>query len=334
MASLLDGQSLTNFYGTTVLQSYIAQPALTLARATAVRDISTGAGTRVAYIDTGVDPYHPALRPWLEPGIDLLNDGTGSELEGLSSAMASLLDSAMASLLDARFFFLLDSAMASLLDSGSGTAFPPEFGHGSLVAGVIHVVAPNTRIIPIKAFDLYGNTTMFRIVEGVYRAKDLNADVLNMSFSTSNYSVTLRKAIADASAAGIAVVASVGNDGLNVNSIYPASYPGVVGVAATDFNDRLAGFSNYGRPVSIVATGSYVVSTVPGGKYAAAWGTSFSAPIISGGLAVVAGTRGHGQAESAEMVNTADNIDNLNPGFRNQLGRGRINLGRALKNTE
>src|SRR5207237_1666793 len=124
MASLLDGQSLTNFYGTTVLKSYISQPALTLARATDIRNISTGAGARVAYIDTGVDPYHPALRPWLEPGVDLLSDGTGSELEGLSSAMASLLDSAMASLLDGRFFFLLDSAMASLPDSGRGAVFP------------------------------------------------------------------------------------------------------------------------------------------------------------------------------------------------------------------
>jgi len=334
MASLLDGRSLTSFYGTTVLRSYIAQPPLTLARATDIRDISTGAGTRVAYIDTGVDPYHPALRPWLEPGIDLVNGGTASEPEGLSNAMASLLDSAMASLLDGRFFFLLDSAMASLLDGGRRAVFPPEFGHGCLVAGVIHVVAPNARIIPIKAFDLYGNSTMFRIVEGVYRAKDLNSDVLNMSFSTSSYSVTLRKAIAAASAAGVAVVASVGNDGLNVNNIYPASYPGVIGVGATDFNDRLAGFSNYGKPVSIVATGSYVVSTVPGGRYAAAWGTSFSAPIISGGLAVLAGTRGHGQADPSVVVNTADNIDNLNPGFKNQLGRGRIDLWRAMKDTK
>ena len=331
MASLLDGQSLTNFYGTTVLKSYIDQPALTLARVTAVRDISTGAGARVAYIDTGVDPYHPALRPWLEPGVDLLSDGTGSELEGLSSAMASLLDSAMASLLDGRFFFLLDSAMASLLDSGRGPVFPPDFGHGCLVAGVIHVIAPNARIIPIKAFDLYGNTTMFRVIEGVYRAKDLDADVLNMSFSASQYSVTLRKAIADASAAGVAVVASVGNDGLNVNHIYPASYPGVIGVAATDLNDRLAGFSNYGKSVSMVAPGTYIVSTVPGGKYAAAWGTSFSTPIISGALAVLAATRGHGQADSSLVLNTADDIDKLNPGFEKQLGRGRINLRRALK---
>jgi subtilisin family serine protease len=155
-----------------------------------------------------------------------------------------------------------------------------------------------------------------------------------MSFSTPNYSVTLRKAIADASAAGVAVVASVGNDGLNVNNMYPASYPGAIGVAATDFNDRLAGFSNYGKPVSIVATGSYVVSTAPGGKYAAAWGTSFSTPIVSGGLAVIAGTRGYGQADSSVIVNTADNIDNVNPGFKHQLGRGRIDLWHALKDAK
>jgi thermitase len=333
MASLLDGHTLDTFYGTNVLRSYIDQPALRLTRVNDVRDISTGAGTRVAYIDTGVDPYHPALRPWLDPGVDLLNNRSTSELDGLSDAMASLLDDAMASLLDRRFLFLLDDAMASLLDGeNSGHVFPSAWGHGTLVAGVIHVVAPNARIVPIKAFDAYGHTTMFTIVEGVYSATNLDADVLNMSFSTPEYSVTLRKAIADARAAGIVVVASVGNDGHNVDAIYPASYPGVIGVAATDFNDHIASFSNYGKSVSVVATGAFVISTVPGGRYAAAWGTSFSAPIVSGAIALRASMRGHGHSDSSLVINTADSIDFLNPGFEGQLGKGRVNVRRALKN--
>jgi len=102
MTSSLDGHTLTTFYGTNVLRSYVDQPALTLAQVNDVRDISTGAGTRVAYIDTGVDPYHPALRPWLDPGVDLLNNRSTSELDGLSDAGASLLDDAGASLLDKR----------------------------------------------------------------------------------------------------------------------------------------------------------------------------------------------------------------------------------------
>jgi subtilisin family serine protease len=331
MASLLDGHTLTTFFGTNVLQAYVNQPALTLTHVSDVRNISTGAGTRVAYIDTGVDPDHPALRPWLDPGVDLLNNSSASELDGLSDAMASLLDDAMASLLDKRFLFILDDAMASLLDGGDdGGIFPSALGHGTLVAGVIHVVAPNARIVPIKAFDIYGNTSMFRIIEGVYRARDLGVDVLNMSFSTPQYSVTLRKAIVDAAASGVAVVASAGNDGSYLASIYPASYTRVIGVGATDFSNHIASFSNYGGPISVMAPGAFVVSTVPGGRYAAAWGTSFSAPIVSGTLALMASSRGHGHSDTPLVINTADNIDSLNPGFGGNLGTGLINAQRAL----
>ena len=80
MAELLDGRTLATFYGTSVLKSYIDQPALTVAHVNEARSLSTGAGTHVAYIDTGVDFYHPALRPWLDPGVDLVFGLTASEL--------------------------------------------------------------------------------------------------------------------------------------------------------------------------------------------------------------------------------------------------------------
>jgi subtilisin family serine protease len=333
MTSSMDEHTLTTFYGTNVLKLYVEQPALTVQHVNEIRNLSTGAGTRVAYIDTGVDVYHPALRPWLDPGVDLLNNRSSSEFDGLSDAMTSLVDGGSTSLLDKRFFFALDDACTSLLDGDRDTAvFPPAFGHGTLVAGIIHVVAPDARIVPIKAFDPYGNTTMFTIVEGVYRAKDLGADVLNMSFSTTRDSVTLQKAIADAWASGIAIVASVGNDGKNVSNVFPASYPRVFGVGATDFNDHVASFSNYGKAVSVVATGAFVISTAPGGRYAAAWGTSFSAPMVSGAIALLSQSRGPGHSDSSAVTNTADYIDNLNPGYASQLGKGRINVRRALKN--
>jgi subtilisin family serine protease len=331
MASLLDGTTLTTFYGTAVLKSYTDQPAVYITELNKARNLSTGAAARVAYIDTGADFYHPALQPWLDPGVDLVSNRTASELDGLSQAMASLLDQQMASLLDKRFLFLLNQAMASLLDGGNGSgAFPSELGHGTLVAGIIHLFAPEARIVPIRAFDASGNTTLFTIVDAVYRAKSLNVDVLNMSFSINEYSGVLRKAIADVQAAGIVTVASVGNDASDSKDLYPAAYPGVVGVAATDFNDRLAGFSNFGASVSVSAPGAYIISTVPGGRYAAAWGTSFSAPVVSGTIALLSSRRGHGQAESALALTTADFIDNLNPGFEKKLGKGRINVRRAL----
>jgi subtilisin family serine protease len=331
MAVLLDGTTLTTFYGTTVLRSYVDQPALNITRVSYVRKMSTGAGTHIAYIDTGVDFYHPALRPWLDPGINVLDNGTASELDGLSSG-ASLLNDQGCSLLDNRFSFVLDAAMASLLGGGApGGTFPNDLGHGTLVAGVLHLVAPDARIVPIKAFTAYGNTTMYALTEAVYQATQMGVDVLNMSFSTTQDSPAFRKAINDARAAGVAIVASVGNDANGTTPYYPASYQNVIGVAATDFNDHLAGFSNYGAAVSVDAPGAYVVSTAPGGKYAAAWGTSFSAPMVSGEVALLASLRGQGHTNSALVVRTADSIDSLNPGFERKLGKGRINALQAMK---
>jgi len=337
-ASLIDGQTMTTFYGSTVLQAYVHQKAVAMTHVDGVRNMSTGAGTHIAYIDTGVDFQHPALAPWLDPGVSVWNNSTSaSELDGLSQQMASLLDQQMTSLLDNRLVFVLNQVMASLLDggnqnSGNSGNFPPDFGHGTLVAGILHMVAPEARIVPIKAFDANGNTTMFAITQAVYRAIQMRVDVLNMSFSTAQDSPALRQALMDAAAAGIAVVASVGNDGDNTVTDVPACYPSVLGVAATDFADRLAGFSNYGPTVSVDAPGAFVVSTVPGGRYAAAWGTSFSTPMVAGEIALVASLRGQGIFNPTLLVlNTADPIDSLNPGYAGKLGKGRINALQAMR---
>jgi subtilisin family serine protease len=152
-----------------------------------------------------------------------------------------------------------------------------------------------------------------------------------MSFSTDQQSTLFANAISDAKDAGIALVAAAGNGGVNAQNLYPASYSNVLGVAATDFSDHVASFSNYGKLVSVSAPGAFVVSTVPGGRYAAAWGTSFSAPLVSGTVALLVSSFNRGQSGSFQVVNTADPIDALNPGYSNQLGRGRINAERALK---
>jgi subtilisin family serine protease len=341
MASLIDGQTLTTFYGCTVLQAYVNQPAVAITHVSDVGNISTGAGTRIAYIDTGVDFQHPALAPWLEPGIDVVNNTSVSELDGLSQQMASLLDPQMASLLDPqmgslldnRFIFVLDQVMASLLDRESENSgnFPTDLGHGTLVAGVLHLVALEARIVPIKAFDAYGHTTMFAITEAVYRATQMGVDVLNMSFSTTQDSPAFRKALVGAYAAGIAVVAPVGIDANKSLTYFPAAYPNVIGVAATDFADRLTSFSNYGPAVSVDAPVAFVVSTAPGGHYAAAWGTSFSAPMVAGEIALLASSRGQGQSDTVGVVNAADSIDSLNPGYPRMLGNGRINALQATR---
>jgi len=336
MAALLDGQTRMNFYGTDVLNAYVNQTALQIIRLRETRNITTGAGTKVAYIDTGVDSDHPALRPWLDPGIDLVGSGSVSEFDGLSADLSAWVNGNTPTLLDNRLAFVLRQSMAALLDDGSGGQTAPDlptaFGHGTLVAGLLHVVAPESRIVPVRAFDTNGNTTLFRLAEGIYRASDLGVDVLNMSFSTTTVSQTLHRSVLYAQGKGVALVASAGNESANAAGIYPASYPLVTGVAATDFDDHLATFSNYGTGISISAPGAFVISTAPGGRYAMAWGTSFSAPIVAGSIALVSSVTPHGSESAAIVITTADSIDDKNAGYERQLGRGRLDVMNALKN--
>jgi len=334
MAALLDGQTKMNFYGTDVLNAYVNQTALQIIRLKETRSITTGAGTRVAYIDTGVDSDHPALRPWLDPGIDLVGNGSVSEFDGLSADLSAWVNRNTPTLLDNRLAFVLRQSMAALLDDGSGQTAPDlpiAFGHGTLVAGVLHVVAPESRIVPVRAFDTNGNTTLFTLAEGIYRASDLGVDVLNMSFSTTTVSQTLQQSVLYAQRKGVALVASAGNESADAAGIYPAAYPLVTGVAATDFDDHLATFSNYGTGISIAAPGAFVVSTAPGGRYAMAWGTSFSAPIVAGSIALVSSVTPRGAASDATVITTSDSIDDKNPGYERQLGKGRVDVMNALK---
>ena len=159
-----------------------------------------------------------------------------------------------------------------------------------------------------------------------------------MSFSIGQDSMVFREAMDYAEASGIVLVASVGNDSRDAGNVYPAAYSNVLGVAAThNKDDYLASFSNYGDrlflrffTVTVLAPGRDVVSTFPGGLYAVASGTSFSAPIVSGAVALLM-SMGDGAAKAAEKIAvTSNSIDDDNPEFRGMLGHGRINLGYAL----
>jgi len=105
----------------------------------------------------------------------------------------------------------------------------------------------------------------------------------------------------------------------------------VFGIAATDLNDRLASFSNYGTGVSATAPGAYVISTLPAESTPPYGERPFSAPVVSGAMALLASNRGHGKSSATLVINTADSIDALNPGYEKKLGKGRINVRQALR---
>jgi subtilisin family serine protease len=152
-----------------------------------------------------------------------------------------------------------------------------------MTAGLVHLVAPKAKILPLKAFTANGQGYISNVVAALYYAVQHNANVVNMSFDVSTPSQALSQAISYANQSGLVLVAAAGNESTSA-PVYPAALnSSVMGIASTSDYDTRSTFSNYGNTdVWIAAPGEYVISTFPGGTYAAASGTSFSSPLVAG----------------------------------------------------
>ncbi|MCC6537468.1 MAG: S8 family serine peptidase [Bryobacterales bacterium] len=325
----LNHRSTMDFFGDVLWSGYVRQPALTHIRVPAVHAaLSTGAGV-VAIIDTGIDPLHPALARWLAPGYDFLRDQPGlpSELNDLDASTRSLLNPYATSILDSALPLnpyatsILDQTAAARLDPNR---LPPAFGHGTMVAGLVRLVAPRARIMPLKPFSADGLATRFNVIRAIYYAQANGARVINMSLSFQDSSPELELAVAYVSARGVTCVASAGNRGQEVMA-YPAGYKEAIGVASSNLLDQRSVFSNFGdNLVRVAAPGEGLITTYPGGKYAAAWGTSFAAPLVSGTVALMLRVKPKLGWEWADAA--LSEADPTNGG----LGSGRLNVYRAV----
>ncbi|MDI3407197.1 type VII secretion-associated serine protease mycosin [Streptomyces cavernicola] len=180
-------------------------------------------------------------------------------------------------------------------------------GHGTKVAGIIAAkkvpnsgfmgLAPDAKILPIRYTGAAGkngkvkNGNSDTMVAAINYAVEQRVQIINISSDTQGRRdpEALRIAIQEAVDAGIIVVAAAGNagvDGLSKKT-YPASYDGVVAVAASDRNDERAFFSQAGDFVDIAAPGVDMVSTVPKGGQCTDQGTSFAAPYVAGVAALM-----------------------------------------------
>ncbi len=158
-----------------------------------------------------------------------------------------------------------------------------------MTAGLVHLVAPQAQLMPLKAFAGDGTADISAVVQAIYYAVDNGANVINMSFSAPQGSASLQAAINYAIQQGVVPVAAVGNAGIQTNQVYPATYNNVVAVASVNNQEQRSTFSNYGNSlVSVAAPGEAVITTYPGtNNYAAGWGTSFSAPLVAGSAALL-----------------------------------------------
>lgn len=325
----LPGRSIVNYFGAQVASNYVQQPATAITRqSTAQGAVNlTGNGVTVALIDTGVDLAHPALSGVLVPGYNFINESASpSELNDLDPATAAALAQSTSGILDGQNLVQLNAFTVAILDqstSGILDGTPSAFGHGTMTAGIVHLFAPNAKIMPLKVFAGDGSSDLFNIVRAIYYAADHGANVISMSFEISQSSASLQGAIQYALSKNVVIVAASGNDGQQI-LVYPAAYNSVIGVGSTASNDTKSAFTNFGtNAVFVAAPGEGLITTYPGGNYAAGWGTSFSAPLIAGEAALVLQARPtYHPGDVANAISRAASVP--------QMGHGRADICLAL----
>src|SRR6266581_5592858 len=316
-----------NYFGTKVWNGYANQPASAIVHVQDAQNTFDVVGKGiVADIDTGVDPNHPALIKALLPGYDFTRNQTGgSELTDFTSPAPAPCPNCQPAIVNQSSAAILDQSSAAILDGNLQYA---AFGHGTMVMGVIHLVAPKAQLLPLKAFHSDGTGFLSDILRAVYYAVQNNANVINMSFDTTTNSTELKNALDYANQYNVICVASAGNDGNPAppNYVYPAALQiDVMGVASTSDLDTRSIFSNYGNPIVwVAAPGEAIITTYPFSTYAAGWGTSFSAPFVSGGAALMRSLRPDINESSA--ASALAHAQFVGP----DMGNGRLDLVMAL----
>ncbi len=274
----------------------------------------------VGVVDTGMDYTHPDLagNRWVNtgeiPGNGIDDDGNGyvDDIYGYDSV------------------------------NGDGDPMD-DHGHGSHTAGTIGAIGNNgagvvgvcwrVKLMAIKIFNAAGNTTDAAILEGWEYAADQGARVLNNSWGGGPYSQAEKDAIDALGARNIVYVSSAGNDSVNMDAtpVYPASYDcsNIISVIATDRNDAMTWFSNYGATTTdLAAPGAGILSCAPGGGYQYMDGTSMAAPHVTGACALLLGYRPDltvAEVKNA-LMSTADRLTSSGLCVSN----GRLNVFHAL----
>jgi subtilisin family serine protease len=295
-AAILDqlpAPSSITYYGSNVLGVYTSQPAVQLIRLADAQTTfqAVGAGV-VAIIDTGIDPKHPVLAASVVPGYDFVHNiaGSGSEWIDLTKYNKTVLGNSSPVVTSKNTVAMVSQSTAAILDQSTAAILdykhmPKAFGHGTMVAGVVHLVAPKAQIMPLKAFRGDGTANLSDILRAVYYAADHGAHVINMSFTLTAASTELADAIDYAEGKNAICVAAAGNSN-KVKVGNPANLPYVMGIASTTNKDVRSSFTSYGAGVFEAAPGEGVVTTYPGQNYAEATGTSFSSPLVAGAAAL------------------------------------------------
>lgn len=293
-------------------------------------DVVKGLGITVAVIDTGIDYNHEdiSVNVWTNEG-ETPDNGRDDDNNGYID--------------DIRGWDFSNNDNDPLDDNG----------HGTHVAGSIDAVGDNgigvvgvayqSRIMAIKGLRNTGEGTTQGLVNSILYAVDNGAKIINCSWGNKGSSSALEDAINYAYSSDCLTIAAAGNFNKNVRYYTPANIDKVIAVAATDYRDRKAAFSNYGMGIDVSAPGVNILSLRADGtdmygdgshivdeKYYWADGTSMACPYVAGAAAMILSNNPNLTPEEVGIIlkNSCDDIED--PGFDENTGYGRINVTNAL----
>ena len=284
------------------------QYALTKLNAAAAWKITQGnSDLIVAVIDTGVDASHPDLQGKLVKGYNFVDNNTNTnDIVGHGTFVASLI--------------------ASKANDAVG----------------ISGIAPQVKIMPLKVMDATEDGNSLRVAKAIRYAVDNGARVINLSLGSDSASRNIKSAIDYAISKNVVVVAASGNEGNDANKPnYPASFAGVISVAATGPRDTVAAFSNHNRSVAVSAPGVNVIGARSAENqicrpyrndyYCVASGTSFAAPYVSGTVALMLSANSKLSVTQVTQILESTSQD-LGPSGRDDYyGYGRIDAAKAVQ---
>ncbi|MBU7037848.1 MAG: S8 family peptidase [Theionarchaea archaeon] len=261
---------------------------------------STGAGVKVAIVDTGIDMDHPDLVANIKGGFNAI------------------------------------AVKGKYRDPDN---FDDDHGHGSHCAGIVAAVdnsigvvgvAPEAWLYGVKVLSNSGSGTTTDCIEGIQWCVDNGMDVISMSWGSTTYDQALNDTCQAAWDAGCVLVSSAGNNGVETPDGYPSAYPSVMAISATDSSDNIASWSNYGAEIELAAPGVSIYSTYEDGGYTTMSGTSMACPHVSGVAALILGAHPtySNQQVRQTLWNTAEDLGT--PGWDIYYGYGLVDAQAAV----